>query len=242
MGCKMVYSFSGKQVAVDAGRIIVFWGAAPHGVVSVAGSGRIVNIYVSLAQILRWNLPEAMVGTLAGGAVIAARTAKSMDQDYFLRWSEDYQRETTAWRGLLRGEIEMRLRRLALEGYDVLLAGTSVPGVEAPAGIAMRHVERMLRYISENFAAAICVPDVANHVNLSPSHTMALFRKTVGVPIKAHINRTRISHAQMMLANTDNKIITVAMESGFNSLSSFYSAFQAHEGMTPAAFRRAVRY
>ena len=57
---------------------------------------------------------------------------------------------------------------------------------------------------------------------------MTLFRRVVGVPIKEHITRIRLSHAQMLLSNSDDKILSIAMDSGFGSLSSFYEAFQSH--------------
>ena len=57
------------------------------------------------------------------------------------------------------------------------------------------------------------------------------------MPIKKHITRVRLSHAQMFLANTDLQILSIAMDSGFNSLSSFYEAIFSLADKTPAAFR-----
>ena len=87
----------------------------------------------------------------------------------------------------------------------------------------------------------LTVRDVARHVRLSPRHAMVLFRRAVGVSIKTYITRTRISHAQMLLANSDMKVISIALDSGFNSLSSFYDAFRAQQNCTPAAFRVEAR-
>ena len=75
----------------------------------------------------------------------------------------------------------------------------------------------------------------------SANHAMSLFRRVVGVPIKLHLTRTRLSHAQMMLANSEKKVVSIAMDSGFGSLSSFYDAFQIHMHSTPAEFRREAR-
>lgn len=64
----------------------------------------------------------------------------------------------------------------------------------------------------------------------------------MGVSIKNHLTRTRLSHAKMLLSETDQKIVTVAMDSGFGSLSSFYEAFTEHnDGLSPAKYRRAMR-
>ncbi len=237
IGCEMEYSFSGRVVRVPRHTMIVFWGAAPHGVVDVRGEGRIINIYISLAQALRWAFPKPFIEAIIGGSVLSGTAAAAVDDKIFPLWAEDYSRAGAPWRQLLRGEIETRLRRMALEGYDVLLDGAGASVVDVAGRIAMKHTESMLRFIADSYAEPITVPDVAAHAGLSPSYAMSLFRRTVGVTIKEHITRIRLSHAQMLLANSDLKIISVAMDSGFNSLSSFYDAFQTHVAKTPAAFR-----
>ena len=67
---------------------------------------------------------------------------------------------------------------------------------------------------------------------------MSLFRKMMGRTIKQHITDMRMFYAKMILSETDAKVLTVAMDSGFGSLSTFYEAFQKHVGISPAAFRR----
>ena len=41
-----------------------------------------------------------------------------------------------------------------------------------------------------------------------------------------------------MPANSEKKVVSIAMDSGFGSLSSFYDAFQMHMRNTPAEFRK----
>lgn len=240
-GCNMEYSFSGTPVCVPRARMTIFWGAVPHGVTDVTGSGTAVNIYVSLAQLLKWGLPKTFIEELISGAVLAAREVTDSDRMRFSSWAADYTRGDLSWRRLLLGEIEMRLRRMALEGYDILMKGTGAANVDVSGAAVTRYIDEMLRFIADNYGNQISVSDVADQVNLSPSYAMSLFRRAVGVPIKEHITRIRLSHAQMLLANSDNKILSVAMDSGFGSLSSFYEAFQAREHKTPAAFRRETR-
>ena len=241
IGCDMEYSFSGRKFMLDQTRMSVFWGAAPHCVTNVYGEGEIVNIYISLARLLRLGLPDHMIEAIIGGTVIASEAGDERDVAQFRQWAQDYKRSDPAWHRLIVGEVEMRLRRLALEGYETLLAGTTAANVEVKGGETMRYIDKMLRFIADNFGSAISISDVADHVDLSPSYAMSIFRRTVGVPIKEHITRIRLSHAQMLLVNSDLKIIAVAMDSGFGSLSSFYEAFQMHMAKTPAAFRKEAR-
>lgn len=51
------------------------------------------------------------------------------------------------------------------------------------------------------------------------------------------VNDYRIHHAKMLLHSTDDTLETIAMNSGFNSLSTFRRAFVQREGMSPIEFR-----
>lgn len=58
------------------------------------------------------------------------------------------------------------------------------------------------------------------------------------------INHYRIQHAKQLLADESHAkftISSIAYEAGFNSLSSFNSAFKKFEGMTPSAFRKGAK-
>ncbi|PHR62057.1 MAG: AraC family transcriptional regulator [Robiginitomaculum sp.] len=240
-GCDLEYSFSGVKVTVPRGRMTVFWGAVPHGVTNVTGRGISVNVYISLAQLLKWGLPKLFIESLIGGAVIAGNSRNEADRAKFTEWANEFPKADQSWRRLLLGEIEMRLRRMALEGYQILMEGNEPSKIDVSGASVSRYIHEMLRFVAENFGSQISVSDVADHVNLSPSYAMSLFRRAVGIPVKEHITQIRLSHAQMLLANSDVKILSVAMDSGFGSLSSFYEAFQSHVGKTPAAFRRETR-
>lgn len=241
-GCEMDYSFTGTAVTVKPGRMTVFWGAAPHRVIDVRGSGQVVNVYVSFSQVLRWGLPTPFVDALVGGDIIGADRDSPTDRVMFQRWADEYREGTPAWRKLIIGEVEMRFRRLALEGWSVLMQGHGeARAVVGSSGAAMQHIEEMLRYIADNYASAITVTDVAEHVGLSANYAMTLFRRVIGMPIMEHVTRIRLSHAQMLLTNSDKKILTIAMDSGFGSLSSFYETFTSRTQKTPAAYRRESR-
>ena len=240
-GCDMEYSFSGTTVERKSDSLTLFWGASPHGVTNVSGNGEIINLYISFSQILRWGLPESFLNALIAGDVMSAPAQPEIDRYIFRRWTEEIKNADSTWHQLILGEVEMRVRRFALEGWETVKSGYGEVRSVVGAGGAMQHIEEMLRYIANNYCDPISVTDVADHVGLSPSYAMTLFRRVVGVPIKEHITRIRLSHAQMLLSNSDAKILSIAMDSGFGSLSSFYESFQSHLDTTPSVFRREAR-
>lgn len=96
----------------------------------------------------------------------------------------------------------------------------------------------MFRYIVLHFASKITIDDVADAAGISKSHAISLFKNLLGQTIMGHIRKMRIVHAKMLLVETNQKILTIAMDCGFGSLSCFYESFMQHTGVSPAAFRK----
>ncbi|WP_165352794.1 helix-turn-helix domain-containing protein [Loktanella sp. IMCC34160] len=236
-GCSMDYSFSGATAELRPDRIVVFWGALPHTVTRVSGDGRITNIYLSLGQFVRWGLPSHMVKAVLSGDVICSTGQDAMDALLMDRIYRERERSDPSWRRMHLAELDSRLRRLALEGWTTLLAAPRNDVDFKARSQEMRHVENMLSFISENFSIPISVDDIAAAANLSPARAGQIFRKIMTVGIKKHLTRTRMSHARMLLIETEAKISAVALDSGFASLSAFYEAFVKENGVAPAKFR-----
>jgi len=51
------------------------------------------------------------------------------------------------------------------------------------------------------------------------------------------VNR-RIETAMLALQSTDEKVLSIALSSGFNDLSHFNRSFKARTGQSPSAFRK----
>jgi AraC family transcriptional regulator, melibiose operon regulatory protein len=78
-------------------------------------------------------------------------------------------------------------------------------------------------------------------VHIHPTYAMHLFRETFGVSIIDYLTQHRIAHAQQLLATSDKSVMEIALESGFNSVSRFYTAFNAICGKSPRAYRESLR-
>lgn len=102
----------------------------------------------------------------------------------------------------------------------------------------MLHIEKMLLFTPDEFFQPIKVSDVVASINLSHRDAIKLFRRVLGTAIKEQLTLTRISHAQMLLSESDAKVLIVALESGFKSLSAFFEAFEKASGVSPAQYRR----
>jgi AraC-like DNA-binding protein len=69
---------------------------------------------------------------------------------------------------------------------------------------------------------------------------MSLFQKTLETSINSYLTNLRLHHARTMLVNGDDKILNIALDSGFGSASRFYEIFVRDTGITPRAYRRSL--
>lgn len=95
---------------------------------------------------------------------------------------------------------------------------------------------RLLRYIDENISAGLRLRDVAELAGMSQSTFSRHFAKWNGLSFQHYLLEKKLQRAILLLQTTDLKIIDIATESGFDSLSGFYDAFQKKTGTTPRKF------
>lgn len=74
----------------------------------------------------------------------------------------------------------------------------------------------------------------------NPHYVSQVLNQDLGVTFYDFINRRRIESAKAMLTSDSQKtVLEIALEAGFNSKSTFNTAFRAHTGMTPTEYKRA---
>lgn len=71
----------------------------------------------------------------------------------------------------------------------------------------------------------------------TPEHLCKSFRRHLNQTPTEFINELRVGQAAKMLSDGDEKILSIANELGFQSLSRFYHIFRGHYGMSPAKYR-----
>ena len=114
---------------------------------------------------------------------------------------------------------------------------------ESPAteSSSFKSIKKVTKYINENYGSAISIDDLAALCNMSQGHFCRLFKQiTLKTPVQ-YINNVRISKASEMLIFSDRKILDIAMDTGFNSLSYFIGVFKESMGITPTNYRKKYR-
>lgn len=84
----------------------------------------------------------------------------------------------------------------------------------------------------------IKISDISDKLNLSSHIVSSIINKSYKMSFPQYINLLRIRRAQQKLINEkDKKIIAIALESGFSSLSAFNREFKKNSHMNPSNYR-----
>ena len=87
----------------------------------------------------------------------------------------------------------------------------------------------------------LTLSQLAEHLGLTPNYLSQVINQQAESNFFEFINGFRVEAAKKMLSDPSEarkSVLSVALESGFNSKSSFYSAFKYHTGVTPTQYRQ----
>jgi AraC-like DNA-binding protein len=105
----------------------------------------------------------------------------------------------------------------------------------------LSRADQLACFIAKNYRQPLTSDSIAEANGLHPNYAMNLFRKAFGTTMTAFTVQHRLSHAQRLLVTTDDTILHVAIESGFQSLSRFNEAFKEACGCSPRDYRKSHR-
>lgn len=103
---------------------------------------------------------------------------------------------------------------------------------------SLEKMKLILKYIENHYMDKITISDIAKEINLSESHFMKYFKKTMGTSFIAYLNDYRLTMTQRLLLSSDDSILDIAAETGFENLSYFNRIFKKRFGQTPSEYRK----
>lgn len=135
-------------------------------------------------------------------------------------------------------QLEARCAMLNLASQVLREALPPAPNQQASQLTAEERLETFIREIPAAELQNLSVTEAARRCGCSVRHFSRLFKARCGVTLLAKQIDLRLQRAQQLLLETDAKIITIAMDSGFQHLGLFTAMFKRRFGMTPSAWRR----
>jgi AraC-like DNA-binding protein len=229
----MTYVFGGQHITVGEGCLALFWAAFPHQVIQV-GDGTIAHwVTLPLRQFLAWQLERHFTERVLNTPVIVEPNTSAGDLLLFQQWQQDFKAPSDAHRRVVLLEVEARIRRLALSTHIETTTLSPAPSHRA---------EQIASTIAAHYAETVSVGEIAARVGLHPTYAMTIFREHYNMSILECLTQYRVAHAQRLLVTTELKMIDIAHQSGFGSLSRFYAAFKQVCQQTPAQYRGSLGF
>jgi AraC-like DNA-binding protein len=228
----LTYLLGGQRTTIEAGRLGVFWAAIPHQIVEIDGDAPYFVVTLPLSEFLRAGLDLSFVNRILRGEFLIDLIQSKWDEMAFRRWEQDLKTDDRVLQRAARLEVQARMLRIAHGMTD---------GAVTTSMAALTRADQIACYIARNYQQPLTSQSIAEATGVHANYAMTLFRKTFGTTLTAFIVQHRISHAQRLLVTTDDAILNVALDSGFQSLSRFNEAFKAGCGCAPREFRKAHR-
>lgn len=106
---------------------------------------------------------------------------------------------------------------------------------------AKQRLSEFLRTTQTSELINLSFSELVHVSRCTPRHLSRIFREVVGVSFRDKRAELRLAHACDLLASTEFKIVDVALESGFQSLSLFNLMFARRFGLSPGKWRQKRR-
>jgi AraC-like DNA-binding protein len=93
-------------------------------------------------------------------------------------------------------------------------------------------------YLENHLSDACTLKGMAEELGYHPAYISRYFTRIVGIPFYAYVQSVKVDRACYLLMNTADSILSIAIQCGFTTLSSFNRTFRLTKGMTPREYRQ----
>jgi len=95
-----------------------------------------------------------------------------------------------------------------------------------------------LIYLNENYKSDLSLSSVAAKFGYNASYVSRLFKNNFNIGFNHYLNVIRLKNAVLLMQENKHSITYCALESGFNSMCTFYRAFYEEFGCKPKDYMK----
>jgi AraC-like DNA-binding protein len=135
--------------------------------------------------------------------------------------------------------FRLQLLQLFFEAFgNELKQDVSEP---TPQTDAKERLRKLLDQIPASEMLEMRFSELVRKAMCTPRHLNRIFHEVIGSSFRDKQTEIRLQRASELLATTESKVLDVAMESGYQSVSLFNLLFKRRFGVTPAIWREKIR-
>ena len=95
----------------------------------------------------------------------------------------------------------------------------------------------LIDYIEDHISDEISLDEMANAAGYSKYHLHRMFTGIVGLPLHQYIKRRQLTEAAKSLIFSEESIVQIALDAGYESQQAFIHAFKSMYKLPPQKFR-----
>ena len=99
-------------------------------------------------------------------------------------------------------------------------------------------VSLLKRHADERYFTDVSLKEIALTYRKNEKYIGRIFKEQIGMSFCEYCNELRMKRAEELLLRSDSKIIDIAFECGFNSVSYFNKQFYKRYGMPPGVYKK----
>ena len=135
--------------------------------------------------------------------------------------------------------LRLKLLEMFIQTFGEELANAKTSAAEGED--ARVRLKKLLEEIAASDLLEMSFVDLAQKLRCTPRHLSRTFHQLVGVSFREKQAELRMTRAQELLATTESKVLDVALESGYQSVSLFNLIFKRHFGVSPGKWRQQLK-
>lgn len=263
-GCVKIHAFS-SEIVLERGKGIFLNSNCLHSYESVGGTGECycpnvvfrpefiapVNSVINMNYVMPVTLDARMPYMILDGESDWSRQALDCLDSVFSMLQAYGEVGSYGETPLLQfsnspGErecFEIRVHEQMSRAWSLIYthrSGSQLAPTVKNKNILQIRVQKMIKFIEENFADDITLEEIANSASISRSEASRCFQSYLGTSPVNYLLKYRIERSMQLLRDNDLTVEAIALECGFSSSSYFCKVFRLKTGKTPKKYRSEV--
>ena len=99
-------------------------------------------------------------------------------------------------------------------------------------------LKKVLSYIRKNYNKKLSINEIAGVAGMNAQYFCRFFKRNTGKTVTEYMNDIRINQAARRLSESEDKIIDVAGQCGYDNIGYFIKRFRQSKGISPSAYRK----
>ena len=134
---------------------------------------------------------------------------------------------------------ELKIKSRLLELFSILFENNIIKvNKETKENASISIIKNIIKYIEENYRENITLESLSHIFKISVYHLAHLFKDITEVSCKDFIINYRLNISAEKIRNTNDSILNIALNNGFNNISYFNRAFKKKFKLTPTEYRK----